>query len=80
MMGTYKQRLWLIIRNTANPKITLHLIYIFVKLGPERSILNIVNGSLKTGLFIIYGHTCPSGSQMGMIVRTEKQIKHAVFL
>ena len=43
MMGTNDQRLWLKIRNAANAHLSLHFLYIFVKLCPEWCILNIVD-------------------------------------
>jgi hypothetical protein len=53
--------------------------YILIELGPERCILNIVDGTVKS-VFAVYRHSSPSGSQMGMIVNSEKQIKYAVLI
>ena len=79
MMGTDDQRLRLIIGNTADPHISFHLVHIFIKFGTERRVLNIMYGTVKP-FFSINCHSGSSRPQMGMIVRPEKQIKHAIVL
>ena len=70
-MGSDHQRLGLVIRNTANSQITVHFHGFLFKLGAERRIFDIMDRPVKTFLSI-HRHTAPAGSQMRMIVRTEK--------
>ena len=77
VVGADQQGLGLVVGNTANAHPACHFVDVFFKLGPERRIFNVVNGTVKS-LFPIHGHTCPAGSQMGVIIGSEKQIKYAI--
>ena len=79
VMGTHHQRLGFKIRDTSDTKIAPHFIDILVKFGTKRCILDVVNGPVITFLFAVNCHSGASGSQMGMIVCSEKQIKYTVF-
>ena len=62
-MGTYDQRLWLIVRNTADTEISFHLLHIFVEFGSEWCILNVVNRTIKS-FFAVNGHSSASCTKM----------------
>ena len=76
-MGTHDQGLGFKIGDAADAQIALHVMDIVIELGTERRILNIVNGPVET-VFPIHRQTGAPGSQVGMIVRAEKQIKYAI--
>ena len=78
MMRTHDQRLRFHVGDTADAQVPLHFMDIAVKFGAERRIFNVVDGPIEP-LFSINRHAASSGSQMRMIVRTEKQIEHAIF-
>ena len=71
MMRTYDQRLWLIIRNTADSIPAFHLLHIFIKLCTERCIFYIVDRTVKS-LFSPDCHTTASCAQMRMIIHAKK--------
>ena len=71
-MGTNDQRLWLVIGYAADAERAVHFIDIFVELGAKRRVFDVVNGPVKTVLFAVNGHTGPSCSEMGMIIRAKK--------
>ncbi len=78
VMRTDQQRLRLIIGNTADSKLPVHIVDILVKLGSKRSVLDIVNRPLKPARFVVNCHSGTSRPQMGMIIRPKKQIKHTI--
>ena len=78
VMGPYNQRLCFKIRNAADAQVALHVMDIIVKLGTERRVFNVVDGTVKA-VFSIHRQSGPAGSQMGMVIRAEKQIKYAIF-
>jgi hypothetical protein len=78
MVRSHNQGLGLKIRDATDAQVTLHVMDIIVKLGTEGRVLNVVNGTVETVL-PVHCQTGPAGSQMGMIVRAEKQIKYAIF-
>ena len=80
VMRTNHQRLGLIVGDTSDTHISLHGIYIFIEFGAERGILDIVYRPVIPVLLTVYRHSGTSGSQVGMIIRSKKQIKHAIFL
>jgi hypothetical protein len=55
------------------------LIQLLFKLRSEGRALDVVNGLAKA-ILPVNRHARTSGSQMGMIIRPEKQIKRTVFL
>jgi hypothetical protein len=77
-MGPYNQRLGFKIRNAADAQVALHVMDIIVKLGTERRVLNVVDGTVEA-VFPIHRQTGPAGSQVRMIVRAEKQVKYTIF-
>ena len=77
-MGTDDQGLGLKIGNAANTKVAPHVMNVIVKLGTERRVFNIMDGPVEP-LFPVHCQTGPTGSQMGMVIRAEKQIKYAIF-
>ena len=79
MVRTDEQWLRLVVGNGSDSHAAMHLIYISLKLCSERAVLNVVYRSVETVFFIVDHHAGSSGSQMRMIVCTEKQIKNAVF-
>ena len=79
VMGADDQGLGFIIGDASNPQVPLHLPHIFVKLGAERRVFYIVDGTVEP-FFAIYGHAATPCTKMRMIVRSEKQIKNAVVL
>ena len=79
-MGTHHQRLGLKIRNAADADISLHLIEILVKFCPKRSIFNIMYRPVEALFFAIDHHACSPGSQMGMVIRSEIQVKDTILL
>ncbi len=78
VMGTDHQGLGFKVRNTADPHTALHFIHVFVKFCPERGILNIVDCPVKSPVSVIDYHAGPSGSQMGMVVCPEIQVKYTI--
>ena len=78
-MGTHNQWLRFIIGNAADSHIPLHFIYIFIKFRTERRIFNIMDGTVKSFL-PINRHPSPPRSQVGMIIRSKKQVKDTVVL
>ena len=79
-MGTHHQRLGLKIGNTAEAQMSVHLIDILVELRTERCILYVVNGSVVTFFIAVDCHAGASGSQMGMINYSKKQIKYTILI
>ena len=79
MMRTNQQGLGFIIGNAPDSVFSLHLLHIFIELGTKRCIFYIVDGSVKA-LVSIHCHSAASGSQMRMIIDSEKQIKHTILL
>ena len=79
MMGPDQKRLRVIIGYTTDSHISLHLLQVAGELTPKGSILYIMDGPVKSVLSV-YCQPCASGSQMGMIVGSIEQIKHAIFL
>ena len=77
VMGAHDQRLGFKIRDATDAQIALHVMDVVIELGTEGRILNIMNGPVKT-VFPIHRQTGPAGSQVGMVVRAEKQIKYAI--
>ena len=73
------QGLGFIIGDTSDAQIALHLPHVLVKLGPERCIFYIVNGTVKT-ILTIYSHAAPPCTKMRMVVCSKKQVKDAVVL
>jgi hypothetical protein len=51
---------------------------VIVKLGTERRVLNIMDGPVEA-ILPVPRPTGPAGSQMGMVICAEEQIKHAIF-
>ena len=80
MVGTDHQRLGLEVRDAADADVPLHLIEILVELCPKRRVLYIMYGPVESLLFTIDHHSRPPGSQMGMIVRSEEQVKDTILL
>ena len=78
VVGTDDQRLGFKIGNAANTQIALHVMDVIVKLGTEGRILNIVDGPVEA-ILPVHRQAGPAGSQMGMVICAEKQIKHAIF-
>ena len=52
MMRTHDQRLWLIIRNTANSHISFHFLHIFVKLCTKWGVLDIMDRTIESILSV----------------------------
>ena len=78
MVGTHQKGLGLVVRDTADPHISLHLVHVLVEFRPKGRILNIVNRPVESPFFTVNSHSRTPRPQMGMIVRTEKQIKNAI--
>ena len=78
MVGTDDQGLGFKIGNAADTQIALHVMDVIIELGTERRILNIVDGPVKA-ILPVHRQAGPAGSQMGMVICAEKQIKHAIF-
>ena len=78
VMGTDNQWLGFIIGNTTDAVISFHGLDILVKLCTERCIFYVVYGTVKT-ILAVHSHSASSGTQMRMIIYSEKQIKYAVF-
>ena len=79
MMRTHDQRLWFIIRDTADSIPALHLLHIFIKLCTERCVFYIVDRTVKA-FFSPDCHATASCAQMRMIIHAKKQIKYTIFL
>ena len=75
-MRLNQKRLRLTIRNTTDSKIAGQFLHIPLELCPKRRIFNIVDRTVKSFLFAVHSHAAPTGSQMGMIINTEKQVKY----
>ena len=78
VVGTHRQRLRFIIRNGSHAHVALHARYIGIEFRSKRSIFNIMNCPIKSILSVHY-QSATSGSQMRVIIRSEKQIKHTIF-
>ena len=79
VMGSDHQGLGFKVRDTADTDITGHGVHILIELGTERSIFDVMNGTIVPLLPAEYRHTGSSRSQMGMIVCSKEKIKHAIF-
>ena len=79
VMGADDQRLRFIIADTADAESSLHLHKVLFKLGSEIGTLDIMNCAVKSLFPIIHRHTGPSCAEVGMIIRSIKQIKDDVF-
>ena len=79
VMGAHQQWLGLVVRDTADAQVSLHLLHIPVKFSTERGVLDIVNGTVKAVLSVD-GHAATACSQVGMIICSEKQVKQTVAL
>ena len=77
-MGTDDQGLGFKIGNAADAQVAPHVMDVIVKLGAEGRVLNVVDGPVET-LFPVHCQAGPAGSQVGMIVRAEEQIKNTIF-
>ena len=74
-----QERLRLIVRDTADPKIAFHLLHIPLKLCPERRILYIMDRAAEFTVAVC-GHSASSRPQMGMVIHPVKKLQYAVFL
>ena len=77
-MGTYHQRLGIAVTNTADTAVTMKFCQILIKLGTERGILNGMDLTLKTILFIENDHSGSFSTKMGVIVHSEENVERNV--
>jgi hypothetical protein len=77
-MGTHNQWLRLKIGDAADTQVAFHVMDVVIELSTERRVLNIVDGPVEP-VFPVHRQSGPAGSQMGMVIRAEKQIKYAIF-
>ena len=77
-LGTNHNGLGIRIADTADTDIPPHFLHVFFKLCPEGRAFNAVDISLKAKLLGIGGHTAPTRTQMGVIVRAEEHVLDAV--
>ena len=73
-IGPDEQRLGIAVADAADCGVAGHLVENALKLGPERSVFNVVDLPLETDLCIIGCHAAPAGAEVGMVVSAEKDI------
>ena len=78
-IGTDENGLGISVRNAADGGGAGHFFQNPLEFSPEGRIFNVVYFPLEALFRVIGSHAAPAGSQMGMIVRAEKHIQHAVF-
>ena len=76
-MGAHDQRLGLVVGDTADAQVALHVVDIPLKLGAEGRVFDVVDGPLEAAL-AVHHHAAAPGAEMGVVVRAEKQVKYAV--
>ena len=79
-IGPDQQGLGIRVGNAADSGCTAHFLKNMLKFRPERRVADIVNLPLQSDFLIPRGHARPAGSQMAVIVNTEKNIQHTVLL
>ena len=78
-MRLQKQRLRLIVRDTANAQVSFQFFYIPFKFRTERRILYIVDCPIET-IFSVDRHSSSPCSEMRMIVHSVEKLKHTILL
>ena len=79
MVGAHNEGLRLIVGNTSDAEIAVHLLDIIRKLGAERAVLNVVDGTVEAVLSV-NSHAAAAGAEVGVIIRAEEEIKDTIFL
>ena len=62
------------IGNAADAHITVELDQVLFELGTEGGVVNAVDLALEALALIVDNHTCPTGSQVGVVVHAEEDI------
>ena len=78
VVRTDDQGLRLKIGNAADAQVTPHMMNVVIEFGTERRVLNIVDGPVEA-LFPVHRQTGAARSQVGVVIRAEKQIENAIF-
>ena len=78
VVGADDEGLGVVIGNTPDAKVALHLVYVLVELGAKGGVLDVVDGPVKAGILPVHRHARTAGAQVGVVVRAEKQVQQAV--
>jgi hypothetical protein len=54
--------------------------HVLLELGPKGSVFDVVDLALESILLIVYDHASPAGTEVGVVVHAEKDVKNAVVL
>ena len=77
-VAAHQQGLGVGIGDTAQTGLAVHGVHIFLKLGAEGGIFNVVNLTLEALFRVINSHTTPLGTQVGVVVGSEEHIVFTV--
>ena len=78
-MGPYQQRLGIGVGNAADTTVAGELVQIIFKFGTEGGVLDIMDLPLEALDTVIEGHAAPAGTQVRVIIRSEKYVVLTVF-
>jgi hypothetical protein len=78
-MRADEQRLRVIVADNANAAISTEFWQISFEFRPEVVVFDVMNGSVKPGR-AVYREATSSGSEVGMVICSVKQITHTVIL
>ena len=79
-VGTHQQRLGIRVADAADTAAAVEIGDVFLKLGSERCILNVVDLAMETALTVVDGDTAAQSAEVRVIVRAEKNVQDAIFL